>query len=75
MELNDIYEKIIELGGDCFKGDDRPPCQVCPFQKDCLIKMIQLAQHIPKEVRMRWALDKLVEEVLLKDEEDAADDE
>ena len=45
MELNDIYEKIIELGGDCFKAKDRPPCQHCPFQKDCLQKMIVLAEN------------------------------
>lgn len=69
MEVNDIYEKIIELGGDCFKAKDRPPCERCPFQKDCLHKMIHLAKHIPKEARLRWALDKLVEEVLLSDNE------
>jgi len=68
MELNDIYEKIVELGGDCFKSEDRPPCQHCPFQKDCLKQMLALAKHIPNETRVRWALDKLVEEVLLDDE-------
>ncbi|MCK5610583.1 hypothetical protein KAR91_52405 [Candidatus Pacearchaeota archaeon] len=70
MELNDTYEKIIELGGDCFKSKDRPPCQHCPFQKDCLQKMIALAKAIPKEARLRWALDKLVEEVILNDNDD-----
>ncbi len=67
MELNDIYEKIVELGGDCFQSENRPPCENCPFQKDCLQQMIALAKHIPKEARLRWALDKLVEEYLLND--------
>ncbi len=70
MELNDIYEKIVELGGDCFKADKRPPCENCPFQQQCLHKMIALAESIPKEARLRWALDKLVEEHLLNDNED-----
>ena len=65
MELNDIYEKIIELGGDCFNSKDRPPCQSCPFKSECLSKMIVLAKHVPKEARLRWALDKLVEGIVL----------
>ena len=67
MKLNDIYEKIVELGGDCFQSEKRPPCENCPFQQDCLHKMIALAQVIPKEARLRWALDKLVEEYLFDD--------
>lgn len=67
MELNDIYEKIVKLGGDCFKAEKRPPCQHCPFMKQCLHKMVTLAEHIPKETRLEWALDKLVEEYLFDD--------
>lgn len=67
MELNKIYDKIIDMGGDCFKDDDRPLCRQCPFKKDCLQKMILMAKSIPKEVRVRWALDKLVEEIVLDD--------
>lgn len=70
MELNDIYEKIVKLGGDCFNSEDRPPCELCPFKKDCLRKMISLAQSIPKEARLRWALDKLIEEVIFNDEKE-----
>jgi len=70
MELNDIYEKIVEMGGDCFKSDDRPPCQHCPFQRQCLDKMLFLAKHIPNEARLRWALDKLIEELVLDDNDE-----
>jgi adenine-specific DNA glycosylase len=74
MESNDIYEKIIELDGDCMKSEDRPPCQQCPFKKQCLVKMILLAQHIPKEIRVKWALDKLVEEVIFNGESEETND-
>lgn len=69
MELNDTYEKIVELGGDCFQSEKRPPCENCSFQGQCLHKMIVLAEAISKEARLRWALDKLIEEYLLKDDE------
>ena len=62
-----MYEKIVELGGDCFQSKERPPCQKCPFQKECLHKIIVLAEVIPKETRLGWALDKLVEEYLFND--------
>jgi hypothetical protein len=70
MELNDIYEKIIESGGECFKTSDRPPCEHCPFKKDCLEKMILLAKNIPSETRVNWALDGLVEKILLGDDDE-----
>ena len=69
MNKNDIFEKIIKLGGDCFKAKNRPPCGSCPFQKQCLQKIILLAENIPKETRVQWALDELVEEFLLDDKE------
>jgi len=69
MNKNQIYDFIVELGGDCFQGEQRPPCEICPFQDKCLKKIIHLAQSIPKETRLRWALDEIMQEVLLNDEE------
>lgn len=69
MDLNYIYEMIVELGGDCFNSKNRPPCNECPFKDKCLVQMISLAKVIPKEQRIEWALDKLVEDIVL-DEKD-----
>ena len=65
--MNDIYKTIIKLDGDCFMAEERPPCQSCPFQGKCLHRMIALAESIPKEKRLGWALDELAEEYLLND--------
>jgi len=65
MDFNHIYEMIIELGGDCFQGNNRPPCSTCPFKDKCLVKMIDMAKVISHEQRIEWALDKLIEEVVL----------
>ena len=68
MDKNYIYEYIVKLGGDCFVGDQRPPCGACPFQDKCLKKILTLAESIPKETRLNWALDKLVEDLVLNDD-------
>jgi len=67
MESNKVYETIIELGGNCFMADERPPCEVCPFKEKCLLKMINEGGFIPKERRLSWALNELAEEYLLND--------
>jgi len=61
MNLNNVYEKIIEVDGECFKSNNRPPCRYCPFQEECLEKIINSAKAISKETRVGWVLDKLVE--------------
>ena len=67
MDKNHIYDYIVRLGGDCFKKLERPPCQECPFQDKCLNQIIGLAKDIPKEARLQWALDELIQDVVLDD--------
>ena len=69
MNKNHIYEYIVKLGGDCFQGEERPPCQTCPFQEKCLKKIIMLAENISKETRLQWALDELIQEIVLNADE------
>lgn len=64
MDLNDVYEKIIEVEGDCFKGKNKPPCSDCPFADMCLELIINEAKPITNDQRLKWALDKLVEGVI-----------
>ena len=67
MEMNEIYESIVELDGDCFIADQRPPCQSCPFSDKCYKAMIKNGIHVPKEKRLNWAIDELAQEYLLND--------
>ena len=67
MKLNEIYESIVELGGDCFTAYKRPPCQSCPFSDKCYKVMIKKGENVPKEKRLGWALDELAQEYLLND--------
>lgn len=57
--MNNIYERIVELDGDCFKYNAVvPKCEDCSFLNKCL-------GYIPSQTRLGWALDKLAEEILL----------
>lgn len=70
MNLNEVYNQIVELEGDCFNpSNGRPLCRNCPFVVDCLSKIIQNGSYISKESRVKWALDKLIEEFVLNDDE------
>lgn len=64
--MNNIYERIVELDGDCFKYNAVvPKCEDCSFLNKCLGLTLTVGKHIPSETRLGWALDKLAEEILL----------
>ena len=68
MELNKIYESIVELDGDCLSTIESPPCGLCPFYHKCVKMMWREAAHISQEKRLNWALDELVEGFIFEDE-------
>jgi hypothetical protein len=64
--MDDIYERIIELDGDCFKDKDAvPKCHKCIFMDKCLTLTLNTGKSIGTATRVQWALDKLAEEILL----------
>lgn len=64
--MDEIYERIVRLDGDCFKDKDTTPnCSKCAFLNKCLSLTVTVGKHIPSDTRLRWALDKLAEEILL----------
>lgn len=68
MELNQKYEQIIEVNGDCFRADNGPNCKECPFLDKCLKLIIENAVSIKREQRVEWALNKLVEGAVFDEE-------
>ena len=64
MDNNTTCDDIVRLEGDCFKESI---CSDCPFKYKCLYKMIHFGKSITKEVRLRWALDKIIQEQILND--------
>jgi adenine-specific DNA glycosylase len=69
MDKNSIYDAIVSLNGDCFKSNV-PMCDQCPFKNKCLHSMISLAEYIPKETRLQWALNELIEGLVFEEQEE-----
>ena len=62
--MNKIYNKIIELDGNCFEKGSNLQCTNCPFKNKCLVKMIN-GIPVSNQTRIELALDAIIEEVIL----------
>ena len=62
--MDEIYNKIIELNGDCFSSSEQVPCYKCPFREKCLMKVLS-GIPISNQTRIELALDAIIEEVIL----------
>ena len=68
----ELLQGIIERDGDCI---DASWCVICPFAEKCVLNAVTKARLLPKEERVRRAVDKLFTYELEKqlDDEEAND--
>ena len=52
----ELLQGIIERDGDCI---DASWCVMCPFAEQCVLNAVTKARLLPKEERVRRAVDKL----------------
>ena len=62
-----LLEGIIERKGDCVAASW---CMMCPFNEACVLNAISKARLLPKEERVKRAVDKLFIEALEEELDD-----